>query len=234
MKANTAPQPMEDESDLDLERTVLHDRVVDHLRAMIISGELEPGERIPERDLCQRLNVSRTPLREALKVLAAEEMIQLLPYRGAVVTKLTAAETADILLIISSLEQLAAGYACANATKADIADIERTHNEMVALYKQGDLTGYFQMNMAIHEKIVEASGNKTLLKIYRVLNNRVVRQRFMSNLKQSRWEISIKEHVEILRALKKRDATRLADTLAEHYRSSLPPLSPASVRRATR
>jgi DNA-binding GntR family transcriptional regulator len=79
MKANTAPQPMEDESDLDLERTVLHDRVVDHLRAMIISGELEPGERIPERDCAQSLNVSRTPLREALKVLAAEEMIQLSP-----------------------------------------------------------------------------------------------------------------------------------------------------------
>jgi DNA-binding GntR family transcriptional regulator len=90
------------------------------------------------------------------------------------------------------------------------------------------------MNMAIHEKIVEASATKIPAQDLPGAQQRVVRQRFMSSLKQSRWEISIKEHVEILRALKKRDATRLADTLAEHYRSSLPPLSPASVRRATR
>jgi len=207
----------EDGPDADPSGTVLHDRVVDHLREMIITGELEPGERIPERSLCAKLQISRTPLREALKVLAAEEMVALLPYRGAVVRKLTAEETDDILSLIGALEEWGARLACEKATPEEIAAIEAQHAEMMKCYEEGDLEGYFKVNLAFHESIISAAHNRTLEKSYKSLNNRVVKQRLMWNGKLQQWNDSVKEHERMIAALRNRDPQAMAVAVSEHY-----------------
>ena len=108
---------------LRLKRRPLHEEVVDQLRDRIVQGDLTPGARLNERVLCEQLGISRTPLREAIKVLATEGLVELLPNRGAIVTALKAETMADTLAVMGSLESLAGELACANASEGDLAEI---------------------------------------------------------------------------------------------------------------
>lgn len=199
-----------------IERRPLHEEVIDHLRDRIVRGELAPGIRLNERVLCEQLGISRTPLREAIKMLATEGLVELLPNRGAIVTPLKAANITDTFAVMGALEALAGELACANASEAAVGEIRALHFEMLAYHARGDLAGYFRCNQQIHLKIIEASGNPVLTNTYRQLNANVLRGRYMANLSKERWEAAVREHDEILAALVGRDAPRLKALLAGH------------------
>jgi DNA-binding GntR family transcriptional regulator len=199
-----------------IERRPLHEEVIDQLRDRIVQGELDPGARLNERVLCEQLGISRTPLREAIKMLATEGLVELLPNRGAIVTPLKAANIADTLSVMGALESLAGELACANASETEIAEIRALHFEMLAHHARGELAGYFRYNQLIHLKIIEASGNPVLTNTYRQLNANVRRARYMANLSQERWDAAAREHEDILSALARRDAPKLKKLLAEH------------------
>jgi DNA-binding GntR family transcriptional regulator len=199
-----------------IDRRPLHEEVIDHLRDRIVQGDLAPGSRLNERVLCEQLGISRTPLREAIKMLATEGLVELLPNRGAIVTPLKAANIADTLYVMGALESLAGELACANASEAEIAEIRALHFEMLAHHARRELAGYFKYNQLIHLKIIEASGNPVLINTYRQLNANVRRARYMANLSQERWDAAVSEHEEILAAFASRNAARLKRLLADH------------------
>jgi DNA-binding GntR family transcriptional regulator len=202
-------------------RRPLHEDAVEQLRALIVHGELEPGSRLNERVLCEQLAISRTPLREALKLLATEGLVELLPNRGAIVARLDPARISQILVVVGALEALAGELACAQASDVAIAEVRALHFEMLATHARGDLAGYFRYNQLIHLKLVEASGNPVLAHTYRQLNASVRRARYMANLSKERWDAAVREHEAILQALSARDAPRLKALLADHLAHKL-------------
>jgi len=197
-------------------RAKIHAELVESLRDMIVEGELAAGSRVPERQLCARFGISRTPLREALKVLAAEGLLELLPNRGARVRRLGAEEIAETLKVIGALEALAGELACARLTEAELAVIRARHHEMLAHHLERDRLAYFKANQAIHRTIVAASGNATLIQTYASLSGRIRRARYAANLDPKRWDEAVAEHEEILAALAARDGERLAHLLRSH------------------
>ena len=212
-------------------RRPLHEEAADRLRDLIVQGKLAPGARLNERLLTAQLGVSRTPLREAFKVLATEGLVELLPNRGAVVSPIDLARLSETLAVMGALEALAGEFACRNATDAQINEIRALHFEMLAYHARGDLAGYFKFNQAIHLKIVKYSGNTVLFNTYRQLNGNVRRARYMANLSKERWDAAVREHDAILSALAARDVKRikalLSDHLAQKLDSVLAELAPA-------
>ncbi len=206
---------------LRIARRPLHEEAVDRLRDQIVQGQLSPGERLNERLLCERLGISRTPLREAIKLLAAEGLVELLPNRGAVVSAVDADRIAEALIVMGALEALAGELACGRASDAAIAMVRTLHDEMLAMHAKSDLAGYFRYNQLIHMSIVEASGNPVLAGTYRQLNANVKRARYMANLSRERWDAAVAEHEQIIRALERRDAPALRGLLADHISSML-------------
>ncbi len=127
-------------------RRPLHEELAEHLRQLIIECALEPGSKISEKDLCTQFAVSRTPLREALKLLATEGLVQLTPHRGASVTELTTEELEHIFPVMGALEALAGELACLHVTDAEIERAKKLQAELEAQHKSGDLKGYFRTN----------------------------------------------------------------------------------------
>jgi DNA-binding GntR family transcriptional regulator len=197
-------------------RADLHGTLLEQLRDLIVEGELPAGARVPERLLCERFGISRTPLREALKVLAAEGLIELLPNRGARVAQLTAADIAQTLKVIGTLEALAGETACERLTPEELAEIRALHLEMLAHHARRDRLAYFKANQAIHQAIVAASGNAVLAQTYAGLSGRIRRARYAANLAPKRWDEAVAEHELILQALAARDGMRLAKLLRTH------------------
>jgi DNA-binding GntR family transcriptional regulator len=207
---------MNDLASPELSARLLHEDATERLRDMIVHGELAPGAKLNERVLCERLGVSRTPLREALKTLASEGLVALLPNRGAAVTPLTLETVREVFEVMGALEALAGDLACRHVTDAQLAEIRALHFQMLAAHARGDLAGYFRHNQAIHFAIVAASGNATLAATYRHLNANVRRARYMANLSRARWEKAVREHEDMLAALAARDGPRLQRLLVEH------------------
>lgn len=197
-------------------RLALHDGVAVRLRDMIVEGELPPGGRITERVLCERLAVSRTPLREAFKVLANEGLLTLLPNRGAQVTALTLAEADDTMYLISVLEGIAGELACARIGDPQIAAIETLHARMVTHYRRGERMEYFKANQEIHSTLIAASGNQALVWTHGRLTARMRRMRYVGNQRGSRWDEAVREHEHILEALRRRDGPLLGQVLRSH------------------
>src|SRR5580704_19519938 len=160
----------------------LHDEILTRLRDHIVEGNLPDGSRVPERQLCEMLGISRTPLREALKVLAAEGLVELLPNRGARVRPLSERDLAELFDVMGGLEALAGRLACENITDEEVAEIERLHHEMYGHYLRRDMHGYFQCNQLIHQKIVAAAGNSALSSTYASFAGRIRRVRYSANL----------------------------------------------------
>jgi len=202
-------------------RRPLHEEAADRLRDMIVEGELAPGERIREQALCNRLGVSRTPLREAMKMLAAEGLVILQPNRGAVVSDPSPQDISDTFKVIGALEALAGECACERVKENDIAEIRVLHYQMALHRTRGELREYFKLNQRIHEKLVELSGNRVLIETHRRLGGRIRRQRFVANRFGSRWEQAMQEHEQMLEALAARDGRRLAEVLRLHLDNKL-------------
>jgi len=197
---------------------MLHEEVVAQVRNMLLDGTIRPGARIAERELCDQLRVSRTPLREALKVLAAEGLVLLLPNRGARAVKPTSRSLQDLFEVCEGLESLAGELACQRISDAQIAALRDLHTAMVAHYQAGDLTQYFHCNRLIHEGIVRAADNATLTALYDSLTARIRNVRYLAPMPKDHWAVAIKEHEGILNALERRDGTGLAHILRHHLR----------------
>jgi DNA-binding GntR family transcriptional regulator len=196
----------------------LHNEAVARIRDLIMEGQLEPGSKVSEKQLCELFGISRTPLREALKVLATEGLVVLLPNRGARVAKLTGKDMADLFQVMGEMEGLAGELACAKITDGAVNEIRARHHEMLAHYTRGDRTAYFAANQAIHEAIVAAADNSVLTVMYESLGGRIRPARFMANVTRERWDQAVREHGEILEALSRRDGPRLRGLLQEHLR----------------
>ena len=193
--------------------------LVDRLHDMIAEGILQPGSKVPERELCEQFGVSRTPMREALKVLASDGLVTLEPNRGAWVTKVTLDELEEVFPVMGALEALSGELACARITPAAMEAIEHSHAEMVRFYKERNLSDYFKANQEIHEAILDAAANATLALQYRGLASRVRRARYLANMTEDRWERAVAEHEQIMDALRDRDGQRLAEILKLHLRN---------------
>jgi DNA-binding GntR family transcriptional regulator len=195
----------------------LHQGVLASLRDLIIHNELAPGKRLNERILCERLKVSRTPLREALKVLSHEGLVELLPNRGARVVKLTPEDVRHLFEILGALESLAGRLACLHITEAEICEIKAVHYHMQAQFIRRVLPDYFRDNQEIHRRIVAAARNSVLITMYENLNSRLLRARYLaSQTDQGRWAAAMREHELIIDALSRRCADELAELLQQH------------------
>jgi DNA-binding GntR family transcriptional regulator len=194
----------------------LHATVLMRLRDMIVEGELAPGARLNERVLCERLGVSRTPLREAMKMLAAEGLLALLPNRGAMVPELSAEEIRHTFELMAALEAANGELACARITEAELDEIRALHYEMLACYARRDLPGYYRRNHAIHALINLAARNPALTHTYRSVNARIQALRFRSNFNREKWEAAVEEHEQMIDALAKRDGARMRAILTQH------------------
>nr|WP_237168275.1 GntR family transcriptional regulator [Paracoccus shandongensis] len=194
----------------------MHDAIVTRLRDMIIEGHLPPGTRINEGQIGAQLGVSRTPLREAIKYLASEGLVELVPSRGAVVKAFGAKEVLDMIEVIRTLEQFAATRACQIATSNDIGAIRDLHDEMVACYRSGDRLRYYKLNQAIHSGIVALAGNAALSDVHGMLQTRLKRIRFIGHEGPEKWANAVAEHEEMIAALEARDEGRLSAILGRH------------------
>ncbi|MEM1383953.1 MAG: GntR family transcriptional regulator [Pseudomonadota bacterium] len=211
-------------------RRPLHEELTERLRSMILDGALAPGEKISEKALCDRFGVSRTPLREALKMLAAEGLVALTPHRGASVTRLTMADLDEAFPVLGALEAVAGELASAHVTEAEIATAQALQSQMRACHEAGDLKGYFACNERIHRLILQAAKNPTLTQMMQALGTRVRRARYQANMSEDRWAQAVAEHEAILEALATRDGVRLGALLKQHLankaaalREALPP-----------
>lgn len=204
----------------DINRQNLSEQIANQLRDMIIQNQLSPGERIREREICKKLHVSRTPLREALHVLASEGLIDLIPNCGAVITSPGAEAIADMLQVLGVLEAFAGERACTLITQEEINEIKALQYEMLAAFSRGDRLRYFKLNQKIHLSIVRAARSETLLSMHTRLNARLYRIRYQSNLRNELWGSAVEEHNNIMDALEQRDASKLSILLRQHLKST--------------
>lgn len=201
-----------------LERLSLFEIVTQRLREMILEGELPPGSRISEKQLCDTFEVSRTPLREALKVVAKEGMIELLPNRGARVTQIDSQEVTDLFEVMTVLEGLSGNLLAMRANDADIEEIRLLHERMMMYYQQHNRVEYFKLNQQIHRRLSEIADNSVLLELEASLTLKIARARYAANMYLGRWEESAQEHEHILTALERRDGDALSAAMRLHMR----------------
>ena len=204
-----------------ISRRPLHHELVDRLRDMIIEGTLEPGQKVPEKMLCERFGVSRTPLREAVKILAAEGFVRLTPNRGASVVKLTLRDFEEALPIMGALDAVAGELACRNATEEEIAELADLTDRMTERFEAQDLAGYYKLNARIHELIMAMARNPTLTETTRVLSERMRRARYELAMAPARWAQAVEEHQDMVQALKRRDGVRLGRIMRVHVTHKL-------------
>ena len=202
-----------------LERKSLHEELVERLRDILIEGDFNPGDKVPEKALCEQLGVSRTPMREALKVIAADGLITLIPNRGAVFRSITIEEINALFPVIGALEALAGELACEHLTDQDIAALKKLHEKMHSAYNKKNLSAYFKLNQQIHEKIMAAADNPVLSDQYKMLSNRLRRARYQANMSDQRWSEAIAEHDNMMLAIENRDGATLAQILRSHLQS---------------
>jgi DNA-binding GntR family transcriptional regulator len=188
----------------------------ERLRELITEGELAPGTRLNERALCDRLGISRTPLREAFRLLAADGLVELLPNRGATVVSLSGADIRESFEVMSALEALSGELACRHITAAEIAEIKALTFEMLACHAREDLPAYYRFNRMIHDRLNLAARNAVLTRSYRSLNLRIQNLRFRSNFDREKWNRAAREHAQMVEALEARDGARLAAILRTH------------------
>ena len=186
------------------------------LREWIIEGVLEPGARLNERVLCEQLEVSRTPLREALRRLAHDGLCEVIPNRGAFVTRMSREAVFESFQVMGALEALSAELACARITDLEVDEIEALTFEMRACHARRDLPEYYRYNRAIHERISRAARNELLADLSQRLNLRIQNLRFRSNQVPKKWEAAVQEHVRMVELLRARDSATLAALMREH------------------
>lgn len=194
----------------------LHEQVAQSLRQMLVEGQVPPGAKLNERALSEVLKVSRTPLREAIKMLAAEGLVELLPNRGAIALQLSEADILDTFEVMAGLEGQSGELAAQRITDAELAEIRAMHYEMMAAYTRRDLSTYYQLNSAIHRAINAAARNPVLTATYNQVNARLQALRFRSNQDGEKWKRAMQEHEQMIQALAAHDPVAMRAVLIAH------------------
>ena len=194
----------------------LRDVVFNTLRQAILRGELQPGERLMEIQLAQRLGVSRTPVREAIRKLELEGLVLMIPRRGAEVAEITRQVLEDVLEVRAALEELAVKDACEHITDEQLQDLKKAANEFKRSLEGTDLVACAEADIHFHEIIYAATNNKRLVQMLNNLREQMYRYR-MENLKDKRtYRTLVEEHDAIRRALKKHDKEKAGAAINVH------------------
>lgn len=199
-----------------IQRQSLHLEVADNLREMIVEGVLPPGQRISEGDLCEQFGISRTPMREALKVLASEGLVEIKPNRGTRVSEITAEDINELFEAVSGIERLCGELATAKLTDTDLAHLKSLHERMTRHFNNGQRHEYFRLNQETHNLIVQLSGNSVLQEVHANIMIKVKRARYLAILSVERWEESVQEHAGILAAMEARDIDLVGKLIWSH------------------
>lgn len=195
----------------------LPNQIAGHIRHQIIHDILKPGEPVRERVIAEQLNVSRTPMRDALKILSVERLVELIPNRGAVVVKSGIDDISDMLSVYTELEAIGGVAACRMANESDLLRVERHIALMQNAVDEGDRLKYFRANQAFHMAIIAASRNKTLIEIHANLSLRLYRVRYLAIMSQEIWQARSGEHKVLLETLRNRDTARMAELQKAHF-----------------
>jgi DNA-binding GntR family transcriptional regulator len=214
----------------------LYQEVAERLRQQIFARTLEPGSRIDELSLVAELGISRTPLREALKVLAVEGLVTMKVRRGAYVTEMSERDVTDIYHLLGLLESDAVAAVAAQATDAQMAELDVLHAELESAL--ADRERFFRLNEAFHLRILAIADNRWRSQIADDLRKVMKLNRHHSLFRQGRLEESLAEHRELMTALRRRDAPAAAALSQQHFRNGLAAAVPiprtAAKRRAPR
>lgn len=189
------------------------------LKARIVRGELRPGTPLSERALCESLSVSRTPLREAIKRLANEGLVEISETRRVRVARVTVDEVVNLLAVMAVLEGLSGEQACDKATDADLDELAQLQTAMEAAFAQADHAAYFALNQRIHLTILRMADNAPLADYFHNLNARLRHVRERLTPTPERWRQAVDEHAEMLALLRRKDGKRLRTLMETHLRS---------------
>ena len=201
-------------------RKSLHSEVTDRIRQLIVESHLQPGQRVPELEISRDLGVSRTPIREALKVLAAEGLVELLPLRGAMVKTFSKKDATDMLALMAVLEIFAADKAC-KADQKKVDQVLALQARMSLLHAKGKRSEYFEVNQQIHDAIVAMADNESLSLVHSALSKRMRSLRFSGNSTPDNWRNALKEHEEIAAALQQRDTKKIKKAVSLHFKNTV-------------
>ena len=194
----------------------LYQEVAERLRQRIYSHDLAPGTWVDEQALADDYGISRTPLREALKVLASEGLVTLKPRRGCYVTEISERDLDEIFSVMALLEGQCAHITARKATDADLERLRKIHEKLEKAAGGGDIDGYFEANQAFHQALQKITDNRWLLQVIEDLRKVIKLSRHHSLFSEGRLEQSLAEHRGILAALIERDAERAELLMRAH------------------
>jgi DNA-binding GntR family transcriptional regulator len=197
-------------------REPIHEQILPLIRNDIIAGRWPPGERLPEPLLCSEFGISRTPLRDALKLLEAEGFVELMPHVGAVVTDAGVADVAEKMEVLAALEQAAAAKLARTRAKAALDEVQRLHSGMKASARKRDSQTYFRLNDEFHRAIVLGAANATLADMHERIMWHVHRARRRANDYERFDEDQADHHDRIVQQILRGDADGAAAAVAEH------------------
>ena len=200
-------------------KATYHVQIADMLRDMIMTGKLKEGDKVNEGKLCETMGISKTPMREALRVLSVEGLIRLVPNRGAFVTKPEFEEIAEMFDVMSLLEGFCARRACEKMTSRNFAHLEKLHAKLEENYERHDQEEYIRINNQYHSLIQEIAGNRTLNQIVDGLRKKILLYRFQSLNLPDRFASSIREHRDLLEAFRHRDNSRAETLMRQHLQN---------------
>ena len=201
-----------------IQKKTLHQEIANNLREMIMSGELREGDKIKEDELCTVMEISKTPLREALRVLSAEGLIRLIPNRGSYVTTPTFEEIKEMFDVMSVLEGVCARAAAEKMSSGDFKKLEDIHHQLEKNFRLKDQKQYIHHNNLYHAFVQELAGNKTLNQIVNGLRQKILLYRFKSLNLSGRFKQSIQEHRDLLEAFRNRDAQKAELLMKSHMK----------------
>jgi GntR family transcriptional regulator, rspAB operon transcriptional repressor len=196
----------------------LAEQIAGSLRRDILLGKLAPGALIKERDSSAGRGVSRTPLREAIRILASEGLVVLRPSRSPVVADPSQKEIIDDLTVMNALESLGARLACVSVTDTELAEIVALHEKMLTISDTADAVDYFEVDMRFHRLITAASHNASLIDTHAAYMARLWRPRFLAASLRSDRPRVLQQHGAIVKGLKTRDVTLVSAEVESHMR----------------
>ncbi len=194
----------------------LRDVVFNTLRKAILKGELKPGERLMEIALADKLGVSRTPIREAMRKLELEGLVVMVPRKGAQVANITEKDLNDVLEVRIALENMAIEKACARMTKEDIEELESAAKDFQKIIASGSLVEMAEADEEFHEKIYRASGNARLMQVLSNLREQIYRYRIEYLKDEDTRQQLVQEHAMMTRAIRERDVKKAQELSFEH------------------
>jgi DNA-binding GntR family transcriptional regulator len=201
-----------------IQSQALYMQVADRLRDQIYKNELQPGSAIDEMALCERFGISRTPLREALKVLDSEGLVELIPRKGSYVRSMDVDELNELFPVMAVLEGLCAREAVVNCTQPALDQLLTMHQKLEEYAAEGNIDAYYEQNFVFHQAIQDLSGNKWLQRVIGDLRKVLRLARHMQLTIPGRLEASLEEHRRIIDAIKSHDPDMADQTMQNHLK----------------